>query len=136
MSLLSPYAFTGSLTWSSGIGTTLGDPYTAAEEEKTNLRMPCFRRVSSIITPQATLASKKGPGLITDSEISAFAAKWNTTSNFLWVSTLSSASRSPTSNRWTTAGWGTASGCPADKSSTSSTENPLDKSWAQQTEPT
>src|SRR5215471_18391856 len=73
-SLLSPYEFMGSLVWSSGVGVALGTPYTAAVEENTKLRTPCCRSTSSIAMPADTLTSKKGPGLVTDSGISALAA--------------------------------------------------------------
>jgi hypothetical protein len=57
------------------MGTIDGDPYTAAEDENTNLRIPCFLRVSIIAMPDATLEEKKLPGFVTDSGMSAFAAK-------------------------------------------------------------
>src|SRR5882762_4552389 len=67
INLLSPYEFTGSLGWSSGMGTTRGVPYTAALEENTNFQIPCLRSVSNSEIPPATLTSKNGPGLMTDS---------------------------------------------------------------------
>src|SRR5207244_11907755 len=74
-SLLSPYGFDGFLGWSSSIEGDCALPYTAAEEENTNLRMPAVRIVSSMAMPEATFESKNVPGLVTDSAMSALAAK-------------------------------------------------------------
>src|SRR5438132_1633948 len=53
-SLLSPYEFVGFLGWSSSIEVDCALPYTAAEEENTNLRMPAARMVSSMAMLEAT----------------------------------------------------------------------------------
>src|SRR5207247_11290612 len=108
MSLVSPYELIGVFGCSSVIGTDSGEPYTAADDEKTNRLTGNSRRISSMAMPDATFVSKNTPGFETDSGINAFAAKWKTASISVRPSRVPNSVRSPKSVCYKIAPSGTA----------------------------
>src|SRR5438874_11369501 len=72
---VSPYGLTGARGASSGIGVTLGWPYTAHEDENTTRRTPAAAARSRSTRPAVTLLARYISGSATDSPTRAYAAR-------------------------------------------------------------